>query len=389
MNIFQHHIRHAITILQLYDGKIPFAAWLKDYFREQKKYGSRDRKQIAQICYSYFRMGNMRKINPTENDIIESLFLCAENSHPILEPLRPEWNALSGSDIAEKAKQLKIDLANFQIFPPAATLSTGMDAPAFNLSHLRQPLVFIRIRPGNKKMVLSKLEKAAVAFKLLGEDCIAVSAAVPLNNLLMIDKEIIIQDYSSQCVGGLISLVKPAGNKVLNVWDCCAASGGKSILAKDVLGNIKLTVSDIRESILQNLKKRFIIAGIGGYHAQVADLSKPLKTIQGAPFDLVIADVPCSGSGTWGRTPEQLCFFKEKTMQHYQQVQQKIISQVYPFIKQGGYLLYITCSVFAGENEDNVKYITMHTGLQLVKMELFKGYGLQADTLFAALFKQP
>ncbi len=388
MNIFQHHIRHAIAILHLYDGKIPFAAWLKDFFREQKKYGSKDRKQITQICFSNFRMGKMRKVDPTEDDILAALLLCADRAQPILEQLRPEWNALAAAGLSEKAVQLQIDLPHFQIFPAATALSAGMDAGVFNLSHLQQPLVFLRIRPGNKKVVLSKLEKAPFVYELRGADCIAVSAAVQIDSLLVVDKEIIIQDYSSQCVGGLLSLIKPMDGNNLKVWDCCAASGGKSLLAKDMLGKIELTVSDIRESILQNLKKRFAAAGISNYHSKIVDLSKPVKNMPDNPFDLVIADVPCSGSGTWGRTPEQLCFFKEETVLQYQQLQQKIISQVCRFVKPGGYLLYITCSVFAMENEDNVKFITKLTGMQLIKMELFKGYNLQADTLFAALLKK-
>jgi 16S rRNA (cytosine967-C5)-methyltransferase len=48
----------------------------------------------------------------------------------------------------------------------------------------------------------------------------------------------------------------------LAVWDCCAASGGKSILVKDTLNSIQLTVSDIRQSILNNLQQRFAVAGI-------------------------------------------------------------------------------------------------------------------------------
>src|SRR5690606_27157702 len=106
----------------------------------------------------------------------------------------------------------------------------------------------------------------------------------------------------------------------LSVWDCCAASGGKSILAKDILKNIQLTVSDIRKSILINLEKRFASAGIKAYTAKVADLTDPSFShsplapserfsragTHHSAFDLIICDAPCSGSGTWARTPEQL-----------------------------------------------------------------------------------
>jgi 16S rRNA (cytosine967-C5)-methyltransferase len=63
--------------------------------------------------------------------------------------------------------------------------------------------------------------------------------------------------------------------------------------------------------------------------------------------------------------------------------------QALPALKPGGHLLYITCSVFRKENEDVVSRILETTGLQLVKMDVLKGYELRADTLFAALLHKP
>jgi 16S rRNA (cytosine967-C5)-methyltransferase len=57
-------------------------------------------------------------------------------------------------------------------------------------------------------------------------------------------------------------------------------------------------------------------------------------------------------------------------------------------LKPGGSLLYITCSVFKKENEEMVEYINEKFHLQLVKMELLRGYELKADTMFAALLKK-
>jgi 16S rRNA (cytosine967-C5)-methyltransferase len=173
------------------------------------------------------------------------------------------------------------------------------------------------------------------------------------------------------------------------VWDCCAASGGKSILAFDSLKNIRLTVSDTRKNILENLKKRFAKAGIKNYRSFVSDLSIsfPQQSIS-EKHDLIIADVPCSGSGTWARTPEQLCFFTEEKIDDYAILQQKIVSNATRVLNENGYLLYITCSVFKKENEDNIDFIQENLNLQLIKSEYLQGDQMEADTLFAALFKK-
>lgn len=88
---------------------------------------------------------------------------------------------------------------------------------------------------------------------------ISIATTVKLDEIIEPDKEAVVQDYSSQRVAEFIEVVnaelgRRRQSDGVRVWDCCAASGGKSIMAKDILGNIELTVSDIRESILSNLK---------------------------------------------------------------------------------------------------------------------------------------
>ena len=131
-----------------------------------------------------------------------------------------------------------------------------------------------------------------------------------------------------------------------------------------------------------------IAAGINNYESFVADLSKPLS-ISLSSFNLIIADVPCTGSGTWSRTPEQLYYFNELKIDEYAALQKKIVATVITQLEPGGYLLYITCSVFKKENEDIVDFIKEKFHLQEVKMELIKGYDRKADTMFAGLLKKP
>src|SRR5690606_28673070 len=170
----------------------------------------------------------------------------------------------------------------------------------------------------------------------------------------------------------------------IKVWDCCAASGGKSILAKDILSDIELTVSDLRPSIISNLRRRFEEAGIKRYKSFVTDATKARPDHL---FDLIIADVPCSGSGTWARTPEQLLFYSEDKIGDYAALQRAILSNVIKYLKPGGYLLYITCSVFRQENEDQVHYL-QEQGVQAIQQQVFKGYEIKADTMFGALLRK-
>ncbi|HEX7457933.1 MAG TPA: methyltransferase domain-containing protein, partial [Ginsengibacter sp.] len=167
----------------------------------------------------------------------------------------------------------------------------------------------------------------------------------------------------------------------------CAGSGGKSILAFDLFKNIHLTVSDRRKNILENLRLRFSKAGMAKYKLVAADLEKPSVEIQDL-FDIIIADIPCTGSGTWARTPEQLRFFKKNEIEKYALLQRKIIENALDHLKSNGHLLYITCSVFKKENEENVVFFQEKYKLNLLKVEYLRGYEMQADTLFVALFKK-
>ena len=137
------------------------------------------------------------------------------------------------------------------------------------------------------------------------------------------------------------------------------------------------------------LKKRFTEAGIRHYQSFVADVTNATnlkKAIGLQQFDLIICDAPCSGSGTWGRTPEQLLYFKKNEIINYSNLQKKIAINAVPYLATKGYFLYITCSAFKKENENVVAFILQQSNLKLVNQVLLKGYEDRADTMFAALF---
>lgn len=385
------HVNSAVSIINDYTGDEPFPSFIKKYFAKYKKFGSKDRKQISHLCYCYFRLGKAMTGRPAEERILIGLFLCSSQSDEVLQALRPEWNEKIQMPVEEKCSMLNIQCSTFNLFSFADELSEGIEREQFSLSHLEQPDLFLRLRPGKEIIATQKLTKAGIPFNQTTNTCIALPNSSRIDDIIDLNKEAVVQDYSSQRVSEFLSV--PVANRPLSVWDCCAASGGKSIMVYDFIPGIELTVSDVRESILVNLKKRFAKAGIHRYKYFTTDLSKEgskaLPLASGEGFNLIICDAPCSGSGTWGRTPEQLSYFEESRIDDYASLQKKIVSNTIPHVKPGGYFLYITCSVFKKENEDVVESIKMEFDLELMKMEVIKGYDRKADTMFAALLRRP
>ena len=154
------------------------------------------------------------------------------------------------------------------------------------------------------------------------------------------------------------------------------------------LQNINLTVSDRRKNILENLGLRFTKAGIKDYNLIVADLQLPssASALVSNLFDLIIADVPCTGSGTWARTPEQLTFFHQKDIDKYAAIQRKIIENAISAFKEQRDIFYISpVRYLKKKTKKMLLSFNKNFRLNLLRMEYLKGYEMQADTLFVAL----
>ena len=348
--------------------------------------GSRDRKIVSELVYSFYRLGHSGSGISLENKLLLGLFVCGNANNELLTYFRPEWDENIRLRFDEKEIFLKDEGSSWQsaaIFPWQDDLSAGINHEAFNISHLRQPDLFLRVRPGKETGVSQKLNSAGITFTSLSNNCLVLPNASKVDQVLSVDEEIVIQDFNSQRVGDFF---KVNTESKVSVWDCCAGSGGKSIMAYDLNPAMNLYVSDSRVSIIQNLSQRFEKAGIDNYHSFVTDLTSAQSSLNSRQYDYIIADVPCSGSGTWSRTPEQLYFFDHKRIEYYSDLQKDIISHVIPKLKAGGRLTYITCSVFKAENEDVVEFIQSKFGLKLEVMELLKGYKMKADSLFVTTF---
>jgi 16S rRNA (cytosine967-C5)-methyltransferase len=390
MRRYQSYIQNALVILQTYTGDMPFAIYARQFFARDKKFGSKDRKQIAAICYSYFRMAHALQHLKSYESLIAAHFLCSNQPSPIVATLQPEWTPLAAATLHQKLQVINVSFNEQLIFPFLTEVHPSLDIDLFKQSFFRQPALFLRIRPGYEKKVTETLQQNNIAFSIHNKTCVQLEPATNTADLFVLNKEVVIQDYNSQRVLDMLpQFLKNNTEQPIKVWDCCAASGGKSILAKDLLpGNVTLSVSDVRPSILQNLQQRFKQAGINNYQQFTANLLKPVQIPGAQKFDIIICDAPCSGSGTWGRTPEELCYFNPSAIDEFASLQKNIICNSWPHLKKNGLFVYITCAVFKKENQDAVEYIQQQPGAKLLYSSNLYGYTQSADSMFVSIFKQ-
>jgi len=384
------HLHSALRIIDEYEGQIPLAVFMKDFFGRNSQMGSRDRKSIAALVYGFYRLGHAMKGKSREDRIFTGLLLCETAPSEILAYFRPELEKRILDSLDGKISFLETGDSGFrlrEVFPWWESLSQGMNGEEFSRSLFRQPRVFIRARPLMQEEVKHALNGAGVAYETLGQDCFSLPPGTKTETLIPDPSWFEVQDYSSQRTGEYFkigSLAHSSRTKPV-IWDCCAASGGKSILLHDIHPEADLFVSDIRPAALKNLQIRFREAGIRHYRSVITDLRSDHPLPPGKwSFDTVILDAPCTGSGTWGRTPEQLYFFHPAQIEKSGSLQRKIAQNVFPYLKKGSPLIYITCSVFRGENEAVVQFLCEQFSLGLRKCGLISGYAYQADSMFAA-----
>jgi len=384
----EHQIRTFEKILKEYDGSQPLHRFLVGYFKANKQMGSSDRRWASRYLYSFFRIGKALPGLTIQERLAVGDFLCNTSSSLVLQSMHQDWAEQVSLPVVAKIVLIKDRYPDFDleaVFPFQEACSEGIDRQQFLESFFTQPDLFIRVKAKHSAEIHTALTAAGVHVKELSETIFALPNGTKLGHILPNTKHYQVQDLSSQRTG---KYFQPKPHEYW--WDCCAASGGKSLLLHEMEPKVQLLVSDVRENSLNNLDERFQEAGIHKYQKKVLDLLIDNEQhLHHYEFDGIILDAPCSGSGTWGRTPEMLYYFDEHKVKQFTGLQKTIAGNVLKYLKPGQPLIYITCSVFAAENEQVVDHLQKHHGLQLESMEVVKGYHEKADTMFVARLRKP
>jgi len=171
-----------------------------------------------------------------------------------------------------------------------------------------------------------------------------------------------IQNEGSQ-IASILSGVVP-GQQVL---DYCAGHGGKAVVLSMLMNNTgQIFLHDIDESRLSNVPSRMRRLGIKNYQIKVN-----LEHIQNSNlFDVVFVDAPCTGSGTWRRKPDLKWRSSKEKLNDNIKVQHDIIRESSKFVKVGGKLIYVTCSVFDSENDGQISdFLSSNSTFKLINYQ--------------------
>ena len=159
-----------------------------------------------------------------------------------------------------------------------------------------------------------------------------------------------VQDASSQKVAAILD-PKPG----MRIVDACAGAGGKSLHIASLMDNKGQVVSmDIYEKKLTELKRRARRNGIHNIETRVIDSSKAIKKLVGKA-DKVLIDAPCSGLGVLRRNPDTKWKLTPEALENIKKTQKEILESYSRMVKEGGQLVYATCSVLPSENTQQVK----------------------------------
>ncbi|WP_286752074.1 MULTISPECIES: RsmB/NOP family class I SAM-dependent RNA methyltransferase [Sphingobacterium] len=374
-------IRNFERAMDGFEADQPFSRYLTTFFKLNKQMGSSDRKATSRLCYNYFRLGTAASQLSQQRRLVLAEFLC-EHESPLVALFEPSYSDKIQQPLKDKIAFLESEgVFNLNdLFPFTDHISDEIDMVQFLESQLIQPYLYIRVKRGKTKVVCAILGNNQIPYSMIGDQTIALNNGTSLQRFDVLDGMIEVQDLSSQRT---LDYMDPAEKE--SWWDACAASGGKSLLLMDDCPTVNLLVSDVRMSILRNLDERFDRAGIKHYRKKILDLTKDTFAILGSErFDGVLLDAPCTGSGTWGRTPEMIRQFRAAKIGEFNALQKNIASNVVGHVKVGKPLIYITCSIFKAENEDVVNYIVDNFGFEIERMDYLKGYEEKADSMFVA-----
>ncbi len=191
-----------------------------------------------------------------------------------------------------------------------------------------------------------------------------------------------VQDQGSQVAAAAAGEVR--GRQVL---DFCAGGGGKTLALAAAMANTgQLYAYDADPRRLSEVVRRAQRAGVRNLQVRSPREAAALDDLAGR-MDVVFVDAPCTGSGTWRRHPDAKWRLTPAQLERRRAEQASVLAAAQPFVRPGGRLIYVTCSVLTEENEDQVAaFLTAAPDVSMrPALEAIAASGLVAEAGLQAL----
>lgn len=189
-----------------------------------------------------------------------------------------------------------------------------------------------------------------------------------------------VQEASSMFLSHVLRQLAPSLRQPPRLaLDLCAAPGGKSTLLRSLLPDDCVLVSNepVRnrcQVLAENLAK-WGHPNVVVTNAYARDIAR----LRDTHFDLILADVPCSGEGMMRKEAEAVAQWSPRLVADCAALQRSIIADIWPSLRPGGILIYSTCTFNADEDEDNVAWIARELGAEVVAVPVDPAWGILGD----------
>jgi 16S rRNA (cytosine967-C5)-methyltransferase len=223
----------------------------------------------------------------------------------------------------------------------------GAEAEAILLEGNRHPPMTLRV---NRRCMmpaeyLALLQQHEIAARLVEPGAVLLERPVAVDKLPGFREGwVSVQDAGAQYAAGLLD-----AREGMRVLDACAAPGGKAAHVLEC-ADVDLLALDKDEQRLQRVRENFARLHLTA-QVQCGDAAVPLDWWDGVLFERILADVPCSASGVVRRHPDSKWLRRPHDIVSFSQQQAQILATLWRLLASDGKLLYVTCSVFARENE--------------------------------------
>ncbi|KFE35416.1 RsmB/NOP family class I SAM-dependent RNA methyltransferase [Thioclava atlantica] len=377
----------AIDILDEIAAGAPAERCLTNWARAHRFAGSKDRAAIRDHVYDVLRCrGSCAALGGGQGGralVLGLIRLQGEAPETVFSGERFAPAPLSDEERARLDRPVPEDLAlrdwpDWLLAPLQARFGEECPAVAEAMRH-RAP-VFVRVNRArvSRGAAIAALEEDGIEARPhpLAETALELGAGARRIQQSRAWREglVELQDASSQAAIARVPLV--AGQSCL---DYCAGGGGKALALAAACHEARISAHDVDAGRMRDIPVRAERAG-----TRIA-LRAPGDP--GTGYDLVLVDAPCSGSGTWRRTPEAKWRLTPERLEELVALQARILSEASHCVAPGGRLVYMTCSLFEAENEAQAARFARESGFHLLEQRAFSPLD-GGDGFFVAQFER-